>query len=155
VLTLSNYVWFGNNRIGTHIRAPKGSGGVGIFVHDRILERYEVQVIEKTSNGFIAVQFTYKFYQFIIVSCYLPPENSVWGRDSEFFFSSLLQFIYNVDVTDIIICGDLNSRIGNLKDTIDDIDELPRRSVLDNHVNQHGRSLIDFFTRVQVLCIER
>ena len=88
--------------------------------------------------------FTYKSYQFIVVSCYISPENSTWGRDSELFYSHLVQFIYGVDVSDIIICGDLNSRIGNLSDIIDDFDQLPERLVIDKHINQHGRSLIEF-----------
>ncbi len=31
----------------------------------------------------------------------------------------------------IYICGDFNSRIGNLNDTIDVVDFLPKRNVLD------------------------
>ena len=84
--------------------------------------------------------FTYKSYQFIVVSCYLSPENSTWGRDSELFYSHLVQFIYGVDVSDIIICGHLNSRIGYLSDIINDFDQLTEQLVKGKHIDQHGRS---------------
>ena len=32
VITLEGYIWYGFNRQIVHIQAPKGSGGVGIFV---------------------------------------------------------------------------------------------------------------------------
>ena len=50
ILELPNYVWFGNNRLGIHVRAPKGSGGVGIFVHTKLLDCFDVQIIDKSQD---------------------------------------------------------------------------------------------------------
>ena len=145
-LSLSNYVWFGFNRKFTHVRAPKGSGGVGLFINERLLQIFNVEIISKSVDGVLAILFTciYNSLQFIVISCYLPPENSVWGRDAEQFYSALLHIIFTVHVENIIICGDLNSRIGNLNDVVFNPENLPKREFIDHHINQHGRSLIEF-----------
>ena len=48
------------------------------------------------------------------------------------------------DVNAIFVCGDLNGRIGNLKDTVTALDTVPDRQVLDTVINQHGHSLVEF-----------
>jgi hypothetical protein len=82
---------------------------------------------------------------FIVYSCYLPPENSARGRDAQSFFSHLLTQIYSNYESDYIFVGaDLNARIGNLSDNIDFCDLISPREPLDLNVNQHGRDFIDF-----------
>jgi hypothetical protein len=39
-LNIDGYKWFGHNRRGIHRLARKGSGGVGIFVKESVLEEY-------------------------------------------------------------------------------------------------------------------
>ncbi len=43
----------------------------------------------------------------------------------------------------VYLCGDFNARTGNLKDSIEDIDSMPPRHVLDNVVSDHGEALIN------------
>jgi len=52
----------------------------------------------------------------------------------------ILQFQNNGE---ILICGDLNARLGALQDSTDN-HPLPQRQVLDTSTNSHGRQLIDF-----------
>ena len=81
----------------------------------------------------------------LIYTRYLAPEYSVWGRDSNNFYSHLLSQVYfNNDADSVIICCDLNSRVGDLDDCINSIDDLPGRTCIDTIINQHGRSLVDF-----------
>lgn len=84
-------------------------------------------------------------YCFIIFSCYLPPEGSV-RADSYGLYNHLLVQIYNLLEADAIyVCGDLNSRIGQLEDCISDTDmDVPPRVSLDNVVNKHGAMLVEF-----------
>ncbi len=44
----------------------------------------------------------------------------------------------------VYFCGDFNARTGNLKDSIEDIDSMPARHVLDNVVYGYGKALINF-----------
>ena len=51
---------------------------------------------------------------------------------------------YSDEADSIIICGDLNGRIGGLDDYIPSVDNIPKRKHLDTVINQHGHSLIEF-----------
>ena len=144
---MPDYTWYGFNRIEIHRNAPKPSGGVGIFVHSRICENFDIHIIDKSYDGILGIQFVHKTSEYVLVvySCYLPPENSTRGRDAQGFYSHLLAQIYmNCDSDSIFIAADFNSRIGSLSDIINDIDTIPKRTIIDKSVNQHGHELLDF-----------
>ena len=78
----------------------------------------------------------------MIYSCYLPPENS---RNAKEFFGQMLTQIYMHNYVDyIFICGDVNGRIGNLRDFVVESDDRSEWTVIDKEVNGHGKSFIDF-----------
>ncbi len=56
---------------------------------------YGVKVVDKSYEGVIGVQLQHKHLEVSIVvfSCYLPPENSPWGRDSVGFYSQIVKHI--------------------------------------------------------------
>ena len=138
---------YSHNRQLTHINAPKGSGSVGILVHNNIYEEYEISVTDKSFEGILGILLTSKQtdYKIVIYSVYLPPENSPWGRNAMEFYSHLLGQIYLLSDNDaIFVCGDVYSRIGGLSDVINDIDGIPPRCSLDKMVNQHGHTFVDF-----------
>ena len=145
VIAIEGYTWFGHNRK-THIRAPRGSGGVGILVKNKIFSSYSVRVIDKSMDGLIGLELKNLIteYCFIIFSCYLPPEGSVWA-DPNGLFNQLLVQVYNLSEADAVyMCGDLNSRMGHLEDCINDIDiDVPPRVSLDNVVNKQGEMLVE------------
>lgn len=145
-LEIENYKWIGSNRKEIHRNAPKGSGGVGLFVKHWINQEYTSEIIDATYDGILCVKFTSKStdLSFTVISCYLPPENSVWGRDSQSFFAHILSIMYSYNDCDAhIICGDLNARIGSLSD-VSEFDSVPERSCIDKAINQHGHAFIDF-----------
>ena len=81
-------------------------------------------------------------FEMILFSVYLPPESSNWGRDAQAAFNHLLCTIYsNAHIDNIVICGDLNSRIGDKEDSVLGIDDIPERMAIDDVSNQHGNSL--------------
>ena len=144
---MQNYTWIGNNRKHTNQRAPKPSGGVGVLVRDSLLDVYSVKVVDKDFDGVLALLFEDKEtnYSFMCICTYLPPENSVWGRNAFMFYNHLLQLVYTFsDVDALCICGDLNSRIGGMSDYNVDLDNIPARVPLDKTKNLHGEALIDF-----------
>jgi hypothetical protein len=50
----------------------------------------------------------------------------------------------NAHVDEIFLCGDLNSRIGDMMDYIQGVDSLPNRIVIDPTKNNHGSAFIEF-----------
>ena len=151
MVQMDGYVWRGYNRSYIHRNAPKASGGVGLLIKQWIFEEFDYETLDMSFEGILCSKFTSKHsdYNFLVFSCYLPPEISVWGRDSESFFAHILGDIYsNSDCDAIYLCGDLNARIGSLED-ISEFDIVPKRSVLDNSVNQHGHSFIEFLNEAK------
>ncbi len=151
-IKLEGYQWIPFNRKTKHVKSPHTFGGVGIFVSYKILEDFEVKITDKIIDGIIGILLTEisTDKSYAIYSCYLPPINSIYGRDSTAFFSHLLTEIYkNCDVDGLIICGDFNSRIGDLLDFVPEIDNVCERDIIDNVVNQHGKSFIEFLNEAK------
>ena len=116
---------------------------------------FKVSVIDSSAEGILGVLFTHKFsdYKSIVFSCYLPPEDSPWGRDSATFYGQLLAQIYFHNYVDCyFVCGDVNGRTGGLKDFIYDVDMVPPRVCIDDVKNKHGESFVDFLIESK-LCI--
>lgn len=154
-ISLEGYVWYGHNRQTIHRKAPKGSGGVGILVKNWMFDEFEIKVIDKSVEGILGLQFTCKYsdYTFVVFTSYLPPENSVWGRDASGFFAHILAQVYLCSTCDdLYICGDLNSRIGNLQDCDAELDDIPTRQNIDDTINQHGYTFREFLNDSR-LCI--
>lgn len=143
-LQFDGYTWFGLSRT-AHIRAVKASGGVGILVKNHILEWYHVTIVDKAYDGILCLRAEHREsrYSFIIISCYLSPESSTWGRNADLCFSHLLALMYTVKGDAVYICGDFNSRIGDFKDYVEG-DDIITRTALDTVVNKHGHSLVEF-----------
>ena len=75
-------------------------------------------------------------YKIILISAYLPPENSKWGRDATSFFSHVTNEMYRYENVDLILlAGDMNARIGKLHDYIETVDVISNREVLDYSSN--------------------
>lgn len=148
-INVPGYKWYGANRQSRHIRAPKTHGGVGLLVKHSCSSTFVIEVIDKDYEGILGVKFTHRHTHetFVVFSCYLPPEKSPWGIDAPAFFAYLLSQVYlNASADALIICGDLNSRMGNLTDYNMELDHnVPSREVIDQVVNQHGRCLAEFF----------
>ena len=81
----------------------------------------------------------------VLCVCYLPPENSSRYFDVNNFFDNLLSDIYKYQNEGIMyVCGDFNSRCGDLDDFIRGVDCIPDRDILDFNLNKYGEMLIDF-----------
>ena len=94
------------------MRAKKGSGGVAILVKNEIMDVYDVTEIDRDVDGILGLLFSRKqgSWSFIIFSCYLPPQESPWS-DATNFYSHLMFKMQEFNfISDVFICGDLNSR---------------------------------------------
>ena len=125
-------------------------------IRHNILNSYDVVIVDKSYDGILCLKFVNKVsgYCFLVVSCYLPPSNSVWGRDGVAFYNHLLALLYSYSDADACyIIGDLNSRFGNESEMIDYVDcTLPARKITDTFKNKHGELLLDFLKDGQ-LCV--
>ena len=154
-LQLADYHWFGFNRPFQHVRAKSGSGGIGFLVHNHIFNSFHISVTEKSVDGLMVLELQHKASEFKIslIGVYLPPENSIYGRNATAMFAHLISLVYSTIESDVtLICGDLNARIGDGLDYIESIDNVPPRTVIDKTKNNHGLSLLEFLNDVK-MCV--
>ena len=70
-------------------------------------------------------------FKFIVYSCYLPPQDSVW-TDTTVVYGHLISQLYTCSNFDaVFISGDLNSRIGNSSDSVLNVVTVSGRRVID------------------------
>ncbi len=55
-----NYTFYLNNRKEVHKNARKGSGGVGILIHDRVLQQFKVTEVNDCFDDIILVRLIHK-----------------------------------------------------------------------------------------------
>ena len=108
---------------------------------------FDIQIVSCEFEGILGISLTHKVnnLQFIVISCYLPPEDSPCGRHADVFFNNILSLVYKFeDVDNMFICGDVNARVGDLCDHVQYVDNLPTRVVIDQTRNTHGQAFVDF-----------
>jgi hypothetical protein len=91
--------------------------------------------------------------EFFICVCYLPPENSVHHDALQLYTTQLEQFYSYQNMGSTYICGDVNSRCGDLQDFIAGVDDIQDREGLDNVLNRNGELLIEFLTDCNICMI--
>ncbi len=154
-IKIQGYRWFGFNRELKHVRAKKGSGGVGFFVSEELFNEFTISVHDKSFSSIIAIDLKHieNDFKLSIIGAYLPPDNSNYGRDSTAFFAQLISLVYSTMNSDLtILCGDFNARTSDQLDYIPNVDDLLQRKCLDKTKNNHGESLIDFLKDTK-MCI--
>ena len=146
-LQLEDYEWIGHNRINLHIGARRGSGGVGCFVHKRLLQHFKHTVLDKSEEGILWIKLTAIHCDFSIgiCVCYLPPDGTRYINPHDFYDSLIMQLQeYQQSFDTFFICGDFNGRTGNKPDFIEGVDPVTERLVIDQHINAYGEMLCDF-----------
>ena len=106
----------------------KPRGGCIVFIRNN-LTKY-VKSIDKSFNDFL---FIHMFKNILICCLYIPPSNSNYFDKH---FDILETFTKNEN--DIILCGDMNARLGEL----DEVHSFKYQSNPDTEVNQHGKKLL-------------
>ena len=145
-IELDGYVWFGQNRK-KHIKAKKGSGGIGFLIKRNLLSSYNVEVVDSDTEGILWLCFNSKCNDDIFYSCvcYVPPSDSTRAIDLNEFYDALMYQVHSVCKDKFFfICGDFNARCGNLEDYIPGVDNLPERDVIDYCINKEGETLCNF-----------
>ena len=155
-VNVDGYISFNHNRLMRNIRAKKNYGGVCILVKNSLCNYYVLEIVDKSKDGILAIKFSHKYceYSFLVIGLYLPPENSIWGRDAAGFFAHLLQLVYEHSDCDFVtLTGDINAKLGSSQDIIQEVDSnVGTRKVLDKSKNKHGQDLLEFLLEAK-LCI--
>lgn len=114
---------------------------------NELLLDFNVSVLQESYEGILWLKLVHRRKCFTLLPCvcYLPPENSSRRIDVNAFFDSLLSdFFVFQNIGKPFICGDFNSRCGDLEDTIAGIDDITHRKVIDYKTNYYGERLIAF-----------
>lgn len=86
---------------------------------------------------------------FYVCVIYLPPENSTRAVNIHEFMETLMTQLYTIPQGNMFyLCGDWNSRSSGLSDSIEGIDSLPERNVIDFQTNGYGSIFCDFLIDV-------
>ena len=84
---------------------------------------FNLEIFDKIDDGIFGIKLTNKCtdMSIIIFVCYLPPDNSPYGKDVDGFFSHLTAQLHLAsDADPIFICGDMNARVGEQNDLLTD-----------------------------------
>ncbi len=146
---VNGYRFKGFNRGTVHKKAPKTWGGVGFLIKDTVFNDYAFSIVEKIFEGIFLIELIHKAIgtKLLFATCYLPPENSPYGRNATAFFNhiSLICYSLSSEYDHMYFLGDFNARIGESIDYTPDIDiELPKRISIDTIENNHGKSFLEF-----------
>ena len=126
-LLIDGYRTYMHSRCEQHVRARKSYGGLAILCKQKLFDDYDIEVVDKQRDGILILNLVKKHsgYSILFIGVYLPPENSPWGRDAVSFFAHILSYLYQFEDADAVyICGDINARIGNKIDFIQEIDNV-------------------------------
>ena len=128
-LDLPGYTWYGQNRE-KHVKAKKGSGGIGFFVKNYLTNNYTVEALDSEHEGILWLKFNAPQNEksFNCCVCYVPPSDSTRSLDLTEFYDTLMcqVHVYCKD-KDFFIWGDFNGRLGELEDFIPGVDSIPER----------------------------
>ena len=157
---LPNYSCVNKTRHHRNRRPKRGSGGILLFIHKDI-NRY-VEVIDSTAQeDRIWLQIHVAKEKKIIFCCfaYMPSADSVVTCNEASQWSTLEREVAEYTMQgDVILCGDLNARVGNLLDYImndssphieqyysgyESDNAIPQRKNQDVQTNTQGKRLIN------------
>ena len=119
---------------------------MGVFVSCNLFSSYTAQVVDKSVEGILTLLFVDKVseFSFLLINCYLSPDGSPYANTSA-FFNQLLSLLYlHSNCDSVIICGDINARIGSHVDYIEGIDNVKTHNVIDCMKNNYSKNLIEF-----------
>ena len=100
--------------------------GLDFLSKKSICSAFNIEILDSSFEGILWLKMTNHLSNLSIYPCvcYLPPENSSRQADVHAFFDHLLTSIYNYQNEGVIfICGDFNSRCGDLYDFIAGVDK--------------------------------
>ena len=141
VASFDGYTWFGQNRRSISRRAVRGSGGVGVFFCNAILNNWTVSVLDSETEDILWLKVDCRggHSSIVLAVCYLPPMNSCRDVDVYGVLSVLAEQVARYSqLGTVVLCGDFNARCGYLQEGT-----IPRTTI-DGTKNEQGEALVEF-----------
>lgn len=156
-VVLNGYNSFHTVRKSLHYRAKRGSGGITIFVHNRL----EVKIVSEKCDHFVVLELDNAESKLYMIVCYVPPKSTTFQCKtcSGDYFGSLSALIqYYSQLGSVIVNGDMNARTGILPDFAPHLGTIcthpnicdceiewvpPARCSKDTVVNEYGRDMLE------------
>ena len=130
-------------------KATRGYGGVALAFRCEYLENKSLEITSRTIDGILGITIhdLVDNTKLIVYSVYMPPENSVKGRNCDEILGHLLGELYKHSNEHVIILGDFNAKTGMLQDI--NLEKGPHMNIkdrtgYDTTVNSHGKCLLEF-----------
>ena len=140
-------------------RAKRGSGGILLFINERLQQNVEVLQTKSEDRIWIRyIELNNLDNDTFACFCYIPPKDStaMCNYESQWnsFESEVIEFS---NKGSILICGDMNARTGMLYDYVRNDSDIPipsplsyvidedelQRTSMDMSTNAQGRNLLD------------
>ena len=107
-----------------------------------------MEICDKTVDGLLGIMLENKYttYKIMIMTCYILPENSIYGRDSSVQLDQMEHIveIYSKEYNVLYIMGDFNAQTGTLNGQISHLEyTLPQRENHDKIINSHCINIIE------------
>ena len=113
-----------------------------IFIRNALFLNFDVSILDDSYGGILWLKLSHKSSSICILPCvcYLPPEKSSRFFDVNNFYDLLLADFYKYQNEGLIyVCGDFNSRCGDLDDFIRGVDKICDREVIDFSLNKYDK----------------
>ena len=130
-----------------NVKAKKRSGGIGFFVKNSLINRYKIEVLDSEHEGIMWLKFNASQgdKSFNCCVCYMPPSDSTPSTELNEFYDTLTCQVHIFCKDKVFyICGDFNSRLGELEDFIPGVGNIPQRNIVDFHLNSEGKNFCEF-----------
>ena len=112
------------------------------------MEAFSVSILNNDQEDILWIKLTSKMNRTVsypICVCYLLPEGSSNYVDANEFFDVLLMQVYTYqEIGSFFICGGMNSRMGDMDDFIEGVDNIVDRHIIDSKRNNYGKLLQQF-----------
>ncbi len=161
-LSCKGYELFHSCRKTKHKNAKKESGGVAVLIRKDLTPH--IKINKSLSDDILWIKVNQKVirmpFNLMIGTIYLPPENSSYTKSNLVDNYRILEkeILKYKQQGKVLLCGDFNSRVGNMQDYIHSDSNDPhiplpisyapdkpiaKRNNLDTLVNNYGKCLID------------
>ena len=130
-LEIENYVAFQHPCMVSSIEKPRG--GCVMFIKQHLMK-----FVEGVDTNFNDAIMVYMSANIVICGFYVPPDNSKYFEDQMDILETISVY-ENKNPRQVIICGDLNARMGVFKN----LNGYTYQTNPDKETNQHGRKLLE------------
>ena len=75
-----------------------------MLIKESLTSIFEISVLDRSVDCMLGIQLKDRFTEriYVIFACYLPPDSSPYGKDSDNFFAHLTSQIFTKSYADLI-----------------------------------------------------